>query len=242
MKPICAIVVFAVLAMSSLITGIVSYNEASYCIELDINNALNTTMKGRSSYVIDADTISVYRNNIRNVAVRDTAYLAMEMQERNGKRQYVMTAHSGCSSGKILSLSDQRASALLLTLSMLWGVASMLYIRRRNPRRAVAMFGDSVLYGNMMFVPKDGRFYSVCNGHVDYVHLTPMQQQLMEMFYKSDKKILSKQEICDALWPNKPDASETLYTLIRRIKPIIKAHGDLNIESDRGRAYMLKHR
>lgn len=40
----------------------------------------------------------------------------------------------------------------------------------------------------------------------------------------------------------KPDASDTLYTLIRRIKPIIEAHSSLKIESDRGKSYILKHR
>lgn len=35
-----------------------------------------------------------------------------------------------------------------------------------------------------------------------------------------------------------PDASETLYTLIRRVKPIVEAYG-LAIEVERGRAYRL---
>ena len=72
------------------------------------------------------------------------------------------------------------------------------------------------------------------------VKLTPMQQQLMEMFFRSPNHTLSKTEICDALWPKKDDASETLYTLIRRLKPIIEAHSDLKIEADRGKAYELK--
>ena len=67
-----------------------------------------------------------------------------------------------------------------------------------------------------------------------------MQHQLMEMFFRSSTHSLSKTEICEALWPKKPDASETLYTLIRRIKPIIEEHSNLKIESDRGRAYELK--
>ena len=50
---------------------------------------------------------------------------------------------------------------------------------------------------------------------------------------------LSKQEICDALWPKKPDASETLYTLIRRIKPVIELNSNLMIESERGKSYRL---
>ena len=69
---------------------------------------------------------------------------------------------------------------------------------------------------------------------------TPMQQQLMEILWQSPSHQLSKAEICDALWPKKPDASETLYTLIRRLKPIIEEHSDLKIESDRGKTYGLK--
>ena len=69
-----------------------------------------------------------------------------------------------------------------------------------------------------------------------------MQQQLMEMLWLSPTRQLSKAEICDALWPKKPDASETLYTLIRRLKPIIEEHSDLKIESDRGKAYGLTMR
>lgn len=73
-----------------------------------------------------------------------------------------------------------------------------------------------------------------------HVKLTPMQQQLMEMFFRSESHLLTKTEICDALWPKKEDANETLYTLIRRLKPIIEQHSDLKIEADRGKAYELK--
>ena len=65
-------------------------------------------------------------------------------------------------------------------------------------------------------------------------------QQLMEMFFRSESHQLTKTEICDALWPKKDDANDTLYTLIRRLKPIIEEHSDLKIESDRGRAYKLE--
>ena len=69
-----------------------------------------------------------------------------------------------------------------------------------------------------------------------------MQQQLMELFFRAPGHTLSKTEICDTLWPKKEDASETLYTLVRRLKPIIEQHSDLKIEVERGRAYELKVR
>jgi DNA-binding response OmpR family regulator len=94
-------------------------------------------------------------------------------------------------------------------------------------------------YGGLNYSAREGRFF---DAQGEYVRLTPMQQQLMEMFFRSDTHLLTKTEICSTLWPKKEDACETLYTLIRRLKPIIEQHSDLKIESDRGRAYELKHR
>ena len=91
------------------------------------------------------------------------------------------------------------------------------------------------LYGGLALL--DGR---IVDAKGSVVKLTPMQLQLMEMFFRSPNHSLTKTEICDTLWPKKDDASETLYTLIRRLKPIIEAHSDLKIEADRGKAYELK--
>ena len=94
-------------------------------------------------------------------------------------------------------------------------------------------------YGGLNYAESEGRFFDTEGQHVK---LTPMQQQLMEMFFRSESHLLTKTEICEALWPKKEDASETLYTLIRRLKPIIEQHSDLKIEADRGKAYELKVR
>jgi DNA-binding response OmpR family regulator len=69
-----------------------------------------------------------------------------------------------------------------------------------------------------------------------------MQQQLLEMFFRAPMHQLTKTEICDALWPKKPDASDTLYTLIRRLRTVIETNSDLKIETDRGRSYRLTHK
>jgi len=44
----------------------------------------------------------------------------------------------------------------------------------------------------------------------------------------------------EPLWPKKPDASETLYTLIRRLKPIVSERCGLKIVADRGDGYRLE--
>jgi DNA-binding response OmpR family regulator len=91
-------------------------------------------------------------------------------------------------------------------------------------------------FGNLTYSETEGRFYAA-DGSL--MPLTPMQQQLMEMFFHSPSHSLSKTDICEALWPKKPDASDTLYTLIRRLKPVIEQHSNLKIESDRSKAYRL---
>ena len=110
-------------------------------------------------------------------------------------------------------------------MALLWGLFC-LYQHRHNVTLG--------LYGGLAL--QDGHFVDA-KGCV--VKLTPMQQQLMEMLWQSPSRQLSKTEICDALWPKKPDANETLYTLIRRLKPIIEQHSDLKIEVDRGKSYGL---
>jgi len=73
------------------------------------------------------------------------------------------------------------------------------------------------------------------------IPFTPMQHQLMELFMASDDMKLSKITICESLWPKKPDASETLYTLIRRLKPVVSEHCGLTITAEKGGGYRLKH-
>ena len=122
-------------------------------------------------------------------------------------------------------LSDQRPAMVLWSMVLLWSLFCLYQHRRLS---ALGLYGGLAL--------QDGRFV---NAKGCEVKLTPMQQQLMEMLWQSPSHQLSKAEICDALWPKKPDASETLYTLIRRLKPIIEEHSDLKIESDRGKSYGL---
>ena len=63
--------------------------------------------------------------------------------------------------------------------------------------------------------------------------------KIQQLFFCAPDHRLEKSDICEHLWPRKPDASATLYTLIRRIKPIIEQQSGLRIECERGRSYTL---
>lgn len=69
-----------------------------------------------------------------------------------------------------------------------------------------------------------------------------MQRDLMRLFFDTPSHTLRKSDICDALWPKKPDASDTLYTLVRRLKTMLHDRTNLEIDSERGLSYRLRIR
>lgn len=213
------VVLFALIAASSAVS-FSSYRATEWLVTEDMNQALAKTLAEQQSDVIDCDTINVFNSHLQMEELRGQAVLAVDTHQG-------FTLHPEVSSATILGLSDQRPAMVLWTAVLLWGLFC-LYHRR------TAIAG---LYGGLAL--RDG---NIIDAQGCAIKLTPMQQQLMEMFMSAPGYTLTKQQICDALWPKKDDASETLYTLIRRLKPIIEQHSDLKIEVDRGRAYQLKMR
>lgn len=213
------VVLFALIAASSAVSFF-SYRATEWLVTEDMNQALAKTMAEQQSDVINCDTITVFNSHLQMEELRGQAVLAVDTHQG-------FTLYPQVSSATILGLSDQRPAMVLWTAVLLWG---LFCLYRRRP----AIAG---LYGGLAM--RDG---NIIDAQGCAIKLTPMQQQLMEMFMSAPDYTLTKQQICDALWPKKDDASETLYTLIRRLKPIIEQHSDLKIEVDRGRAYSLKAR
>jgi hypothetical protein len=218
MKQRHAVVVLLALIMVSSLVSLTSYQATERLVTEDMNQALAKALEKQQSDVISADTIQVFNSYLQYEALRGRAVLAVDTKRGFTPRPQVSMA-------TILSLSDQRPSMILWSMALVWGFFCLYQYRRRV---TLGMFGGLAL--------QEGRFVDA-KGCV--VKLTPMQQQLMELFFHSPNHTLSKAEICDALWPKKEDASETLYTLIRRLKPIIEQHSDLKIEVDRGKSYGL---
>ena len=219
------IVLFALILVSSL-TSLDSYRSASRKVNEDMDRALAITMQEQQSDVISQDTIRTFNSHLQIVELRGKATLAVDTRSRQFK------AYAQCSEATIFSLSDQRPAALLWVLTGFW--AMFLWYWRHYATTAFLPAGNG--FGGLTYSEAEGCFYAADGNEVQ---LTPMQHQLMEMFFHSPSHSLSKTEICEALWPKKPDASDTLYTLIRRLKPVIEQHSNLKIESDRSKAYRL---
>ena len=218
MKQRHAVVVLLALIMVSSLVSLTSYQATERLVTEDMNQALAKALEKQQSDVISADTIQVFNSYLQYEALRGRAVLAVDTKRGFTPRPQVSMA-------TILSLSDQRPAMMLWSMVLMWGFFCLYQYRRRV---TLGMFGGLAL--------QEGRFVDA-KGCV--VKLTPMQQQLMELLWLSPTHQLPKTEICDALWPKKEDASETLYTLIRRLKPIIEQHSDLKIEVDRGKSYGL---
>ena len=225
------IVLFALIIASSL-TSFGSYSSTSRMVSEDMDRALAFALEEQQSDVTSQDTISMFNNNLQIAELRGKATLAVDTRGQKFK------AYAYCSEATIFNLSDQRPATILWVLAGFW--AMLMGYRRRQAHAGApiaAAITNGKAFGGLIYSEEHGCFYAADGSQVQF---TPMQHQLMEMFFLSPSHSLTKTEICNALWPKKPDASETLYTLIRRLKPVIAQHSDLIIESDRSKAYQLK--
>lgn len=217
--------------LCALSSSINSYRRTEYMIAQDVNQALEQVLAKMPDNVVTTDTIRCYRNCLTIAELKDTAGIAMRTVRRDGRLETKLVAEANCGFVTTFMLSDQKASGSLLVVGLLWLLGSLWYVKRKKPELiAQGLSYGGIVLNNDKFMTKSG----------EQIHFTPMQHSLLEMFMTADTHTLSKQEICDRLWPKKPDANDTLYTLIKRIKPIIEANSMLKIESDRGKSYSLK--
>ena len=229
------ILIFILLCLTAIATSCGSYRKAERNIENDLKQALAKTINEKGMETMRQDSIRAYRSiartegemmtiavgdetlrrHLRNPQLGEMAFITYTVRCERGGWKVTFDTEAKCSAVMIWSLSDQRLSAWLAVMALL---SLALSFRGRRQSQPITMDSFSA------------------------THLTPMQRQLMEMFVASGSHRLSKHEICDALWPKKDDASETLYALISRLKRELDKTSSFDIISDRGRAYILKRR
>ncbi len=241
MKPYHTIIVFLVLIGSALACSVYEYRRAEDNIVRDMNQALAQTLKDKREGWLTPDTITDYRSHLKIEELRTHSIIYYAMDGRNrglcshrmrwqkADKAMEFQGFANCSMASVLLMSDQRASLSLSLLSVLWMVCALVYFRKHR--------AGTTLLGGMIYREGTQSFYDLRHREIK---LTPMQAQLMRMFYAADNHTLDKRQICDALWPKKPDASDTLYTLVKRLKPIVEEKGHLRIVSDRGTGYRLE--
>lgn len=240
MKPYHSIIVLLVIVCSAVAAGRHGYICTRDDIVADMNQALEQTLARKQEGWITPDTIADYRSHLKIAGLRQTSMVCYAMVARqDGLQSRAMTWHDGkgrklafqgfanMSAATVFAMSDQRPTMLLSIAAMLWAAFSAACFRRRHQ-------GMMVL-GGLMMDSTSRRFLTLKK---DAVTFTPMQERLLQMFFAAESHRLAKQQICDALWPGKPDASDTLYTLVRRMRPLLADKG-LAIRASRGKGYEL---
>lgn len=179
-------------------------------------------------------TFDVVDSDFQNNSLGDQAICSdtLIVKDKHAGETLALKGYARLSVASILGMSDQRIPAACMNSAFLWAMLSWLYLRKKQ-EGSEAVTG----FGGLVYSEVDQRFYTAAHTPIRF---TPMQQQLMLLFWNAPSHSLTKEDICAALWPKKEDANDTLYTLIRRLKPIVEEHTNLKIVADRGRNYSLE--
>ena len=179
-------------------------------------------------------TFDVVDSDFQNNSLGDQAICSdtLIVKDKHAGEILALKGYARLSVASILGMSDQRIPAACMISAFLWAMLSWLYLRKQQ-EGSEAVTG----FGGLVYSEVDQRFYTAAHTPIRF---TPMQQQLMLLFWNAPSHSLTKEDICAALWPKKEDANDTLYTLIRRLKPIVEEHTNLKIVADRGRNYSLE--
>lgn len=251
MKPIAAIIVFFSLMLPSLVLGFGNYATTKENIIADVNQALAQTILDKSSDRITVDTLRVFRSKLKIDELRATSYLSIcteapsnvtfcsdTMSYKVGDERLYIRAYPNCSKAAIFGMSEQKLPSILFIISILWGLSSIMFFRMKPSENVNNIIeSETISVGSLHFSKSSNRFW---NEKRQEIYFTPMQHRLMQMFIAADGHRLSVEEICHTLWPGKEDARDTLYTLVRRIKPVLGKACNVKIEAERGHFYVLK--
>ena len=210
--------VVVLLFLAAAFSGERSYKNARHNIIRDLNNAMSVTIARTHEKTITPDTVALLRENLTIPLLKDSTYISYCLPGDKPK--------GICSDTMFLDNAEVRSYADV-SFASVFGIAD-----KRMPV-AFSLLALLWMLGSVLLTKKK-------QGPA-LAQLTPMQRQLFDMFLSSTDGELSKEEICNALWPKKPQPDETLYSLIRHLKASLDGCG-YEIETRRGVGYRLKKR
>ena len=249
------------LMIASVVTSFFSYSNAKQNIANDLNDAMFALVNENSELWTRPDTISAIRHmqetthkpliyqasdvNFRTPSLKDEAYFTLALVDTNSGSYRIggnniasdsimlmperapeglaiqVQGFAHCSMASIFYVSDQTLPGILFSLSIL-SMASMLIWKRKeseiNVTELIAISASPSL---------------------DDIKLTPMQRRLTRMLFEAPGMKVDKRTLCEALWGNKSNAEESLYTLVKRTKNAL-AEANMEIICNRGDSYELR--
>lgn len=250
------------LMIASMISCCFSYSNAKQTIADDLNEAMLALANENSELWTRQDTIAALRQmyetthkpliyqasdvNFRNAALKNEAYFTLALVDRKNAAPKIqgnkiasdsimlvperagdglavqVQGFADCSMASVFAASDQTMPGVLFSLSVI-SMASMLVWRRKEHCQLTA----------------EPVSLTPAIPTLDEIKLTPMQRQLTQMLLDAPERKVDKATLCEALWGNKSNAEESLYTLVRRTKTAL-ADADIEIICNRGDSYELR--
>ena len=248
------------LMLASVISCCFSYSKAKQNITNDLNDAILALANENSELWTRPDTIAAIRQmyeathkpliyeasdvNFRNKSLKDEAYFTLALVDKKNIAPKIrenkiasdsimlvpecatdglvikVQGFADCSMASVFSASDQTLPGILFSLSIL-SLVGMFVWRKRTSVMSQA---------GVVAVPSTPT--------LDGIKLTPMQRQFAQMLLDAPDMKVDKRTLCEALWDNKSNAEESLYTLVRRTKTAL-SKVNMEIICNRGDSYEL---
>lgn len=109
-------IVFSLLMICALCTGMNSYHRTEDKIAQDVKQALEQVLTKMPDNVITTDTIRCYRSHLTIAELKDTACISMRTIHKDGRLSIKLVAEANCGFTTIMLMSDRRLPAHSLWL------------------------------------------------------------------------------------------------------------------------------
>lgn len=249
------------LMIASVISCCFSYSNAQKNIADDLNEAMLALANENRELWTRPDTIAAIRQmyetthkpmiyqasdvDFRNASLKSEAYFTISLVDKK------KTAHKiqgdKIASDSIMLVPEREADGLAVQVQGFaeCSMASIFYASDQT--LPGTLFSLSLLSMMVMFIwkrresdaPETELVVLPAVPSVDGIKLTPMQRKLAQMLLDAPDMRVDKRTLCEALWSNKSNAEESLYTLVRRTKAAL-AKGGMEIVCNRGESYELR--
>ena len=250
------------LMIASVVSCCISFSNAKQNIVNDLNDAMLALANENSEVWTRQDTIAALRKmhetthkpliyqasdvNFKNPILKDEAYFTLALVDK--KNAVSKIYGNKIASDSILLVPERAAYGLAIQVQGFADCSMASVFAASDHTLPSVLFALSILSMTSMIVwgRKDSEMSepdlaSVSSSlhPLDDIKLTPMQRQFAQMLLEAPEMRVNKTTLCLALWGNKSNAEESLYTLVRRIKTAL-AEANIEIICNRGESYELR--
>lgn len=247
--------------IASIISCCFSYSDARQSIANDLNDAMFALANENSELWTRPDTVAAIRQmyetthkpliyqasdvNFRNTSLKEEAFFTLALVD--GKNTSPKIQGNKIASDTIMLVPERAADGMAIQVQGFADCSMASIFIASDQTLPGVLFSLSILSMAGMFIRKrketemseTGLIVLPASQSLAGIKLTPMQRRFAQMLIDSPERKVDKRVLCEALWDNKSNAEESLYTLVRRTKNAL-AEANMEIVCNRGDSYELR--